>query len=187
MSAHPGPYSLCTREHANAGELLRELGAWQEIEAAVLGHCRDSAPAAPAYNPQALKKHLVKSGWTPAVRVPPMTAAHDERRINDRYDAWKAFDRGSSRVGVAIEIEHWEVNNDLLKFRRGQERGQIIAGVVIHADPEEVCYAYEHCLKMAEPLWADLTVLFCSPEGPGLPAYGLKPVKALNYGPFVYP
>jgi hypothetical protein len=115
-----------------------------------------------------------------------MTPEYDDRPINDRYDAWKAFDLGNRPVGVAVEIEHWEINNDLLKFRRGRARGQIVVGVIIHGDPSEVAYAYEHCLRVAEPLWEGLAVLLCSPEGPGLPAYGLPPAKPKTYAPYRY-
>jgi hypothetical protein len=186
VSVEPSSYRLCFRDHAGAVDLLRELGAFAEIEAAILRHCDDSAPDAPLYKPESIKKHLKADGWLGEVRVPPMTADHDDRPINDRYDAWKAFPRGDGRVGVGVEIEHWEINNDLLKFRRGLARGQIIAGVIIHADPSEVAYAFEHSLRVAEPLWAGLPVLFCSAEGPGLPEYGLS-ASSPKYASFVYP
>jgi hypothetical protein len=182
-----GDYSFCIREHAGAKALLEELGALAEIEAAILTHCRESAPSPPRYAPQAIKDLLKQSGWSPEVRVPPMTEAFDERPINDRYDAWKEFPSKRGNVGVGLEIEHWEINNDLLKFLRGQARGQIAAGVIIHADPREVAYAFEHCLRVAEPLWANLPVLLCAPDGPGLPDYGLPQVKPKVYSPYRYP
>jgi hypothetical protein len=182
-----GNYGICMREHAGAEAILRELGALAEIEAAIVAHCRASASAPPRYAPEAIKRYLKAAGWVGEVRVPPMTADHDNRAINDRYDAWKAFDGAQGQVGVGLEIEHWEINNDLLKFLRGQARGQMVVGVIIHADPSEVAYAYEHCLRVAEPLWQDLPVLLCSPEGPGLPAYGLPPVQPRVYAPFRYP
>lgn len=84
------------------------------------------------------------------MRVPPLSAAYDNRPSNDRYDAWKVFDCENRRIGVGLEIEHWEIQNDLLKFLRGHSRGQIAAGVVLHANPSEVRYAYEHVLRMTE-------------------------------------
>jgi hypothetical protein len=112
-----------------------------------------------------------------------MTRAYDHRRMNDRYDAWKAFWHKDQTVGVGLEIEHWEINNDLLKFRRGQKRGQIAVGVIVHANPAEVAYAYHHVLRMTEPLWACLLILFCSPDGPGLPPYDKPPPGRLTYAP----
>ena len=119
-------YRLCIREHAGARGLLEEVGALPEIEAAILEHCRDAAPEPPRYAPQAIKGKLCGAGWLPEVRVPPMTKAHDARVMNDRYDAWKAFDRATGQIGVGLEIEHWEINNDLLKFlgASGADRSQ---------------------------------------------------------------
>ena len=158
-----------------------------EIESAVLAHCRNSGPAPPAYNPQAIKQLLKQQGWSVEVRVPPMTQAFDDRPSNDRYDAWKAFLAGEGPIGIGLEIEGWEINNDLLKFLRGQARGQIAVGVILHADPSEIAYSVEHYLRMAEPLWAGLPLVLCAPDGSGLPSYGLPEVKQRKLSPFVYP
>jgi hypothetical protein len=116
-----------------------------------------------------------------------MTEEYDTRRINDRYDAWKAFHHEGRAVGVALEIERWQINNDLLKFVRGQARQQMAVGVILHADPAEVAYSYEHSIRMAAPLWQELPLVLCSPDGPGLPPYGLPVVKASQQRPFRYP
>jgi len=45
---------------------------------------------------------------------------------------------------VAIEIERWEIQNDLLKFRRGFARGLVAAGVILHDGPDHLRYCFEH-------------------------------------------
>jgi hypothetical protein len=161
------PYSLLIRDQAGAERLLRELGALQEIERAIVEHCEGHRPA-PPYRPQALKDLLDRDGWQREVRVPPFSPQYDSLPINERYDAWKSFDRAGTPVGVAIEFEPWEVWNDLLKFRRGLERGQICAGVLIHDSPYHLQYVYEHMRSMSEPLFGHIPILFGAPGGPGL-------------------
>ena len=49
------------------------------------------------------------------MRVPPFGPQYDNLPINDRYDLWKSFELdGGARIGVAIEMERWEVWTDLL-------------------------------------------------------------------------
>src|SRR6476620_9268029 len=63
-------YELVVRSQSGAEELVRELGAFAEIERAVLDHCNAGHPE-PRYKPQEYKKRLAAFGWIPEVRVPP--------------------------------------------------------------------------------------------------------------------
>src|ERR1051325_4122044 len=141
-------YELLTRDQAGALALLDDLGALDEIRQAVVGHYTDWQHAQPdvdarkAYKPQALKARLAPRGWRPEIRVPPFSPAHDALPINERYDAFKIFHYRGHQVGVAVEMEDWQIANDLLKFRRGFERGQIAAGVIIQPSPETLIYCY---------------------------------------------
>ncbi len=75
------------------------------------------------------------------MRVPPFGPQYDNLPINDRYDLWKSFELdGGARIGVAIEMERWEVWTDLLKFRRGIQRHQIAVGVILHDNPANLYY-----------------------------------------------
>lgn len=177
-------YELVIRDQAGARELLDALGALHELEEAVVTHCVDHAPK-PPYRPQEIKKRLEPAGWLPEVRVPPFEAEHDELPIYDRYDAWKAFSLGTDNVGVALEIERWEVWNDLLKFRRGIERGQIAAGVILHDNPESLEYVYNHLRMVSGALFAPLPVAFIAPRGPGLPEPNTK--KRTKYAAYLMP
>ena len=69
---------------------------------------------------------------------------------------------------MAIEVERWEVAGDLLKFRRGIERGQIIVGVVLHDCPDTLEYVYQHVRLISGPLLSEIPVAFVAPEGEGL-------------------
>lgn len=131
--------------------------------------------------PQEIKNHLKPLGWTPEVRVPPFHVRYDDLRINDRYDLWKSFELDGARIGVAIEIERWEVWNDLLKFRRGIQRGQIAAGVILHDSLESLTYVFEHLRLVSEPLFSELPILFVAPAGEGL-KNAANP-RALHFGP----
>ena len=144
-------YELVVRSQAGAEELLRELGAFAEIEEAILGHCEANRPA-PLYKPQEYKKRLALHGWIPEPRVPPYSPTHDDLPINERYDALKFFEGNGEDVGVAIEMEDWEIYNDLLKFRRGYKRGQIGAGVILQPHAATLLYCFEHMLHLNEPL-----------------------------------
>jgi hypothetical protein len=177
-------YELVVRSQSGAEELLRELGAFAEIERAVLDHCNAGHPE-PRYKPQEYKKRLAAFGWIPEVRVPPYSAEFDELPINERYDALKIFDRGGERVGVAIEMEGWEINNDLLKFRRGVHRGQIVAGVLLQPHYYDLSYCFERMRHVNEPLFGHIPILFLCPRGPGLkePAE----VRTLKYAPYLMP
>jgi hypothetical protein len=73
----------------------------------------------------------------PEIRVPPYGSEQDDWAINERYDAFKFFEESGRQVGVAIEMEGWQINNDLLKFPRGFSRGQICAGVLLQPDLKE--------------------------------------------------
>jgi hypothetical protein len=161
------PYEIAVRSQAGAEELLRKLGALDEICDAVLGHCEQSRPA-PLYRPQLLKERLKEHGWIPEVRVPPYSPEHDGMPINERYDAFKFFEADEREVGVAIEMDNWMVHRDLLKFRRGFNRGQIAVGVVIQPNYHETHYCYEHFVPLNEPLFGEIPVLYCCPRGPGL-------------------
>lgn len=163
----PARYRLRTKDQAGALSILRRCGALGQIERAVLAHCSQYAPE-PPYKPQEIKRRLKPDGWIPEVRVRPYDPQHDELPINDRYDLWKPFDLDGQVIGVAIEIEKWEVWNDLLKFRRGLHRGQIAAGVILHDCPANLAYVHDHLRHLAGPLFDDLPVLFVAPEGQGL-------------------
>jgi hypothetical protein len=178
------PYELIVRSQAGAEEFLREIGALAELEQAVLGHCEANRPT-PLYKPQEYKKRLAVQGWIPEARVPPYSPEHDELPINDRYDALKFFERNRHEVGVALEIEGWEIYNDLLKFRRGHARGQIVAGVILQPHYATLRYCYEHMLKLNEPLVGHIPLLFICPRGPGLDE-PTEPTKR-KYRPYRFP
>jgi hypothetical protein len=177
-------YELVVRSQAGAEELLRELGAFAEIEEAILGHCEANRPA-PLYKPQEYKKRLALHGWIPEPRVPPYSPTHDDLPINERYDALKFFERDGEEVGIAIEMEDWEIYNDLLKFRRGYERGQIGAGVILQPHAATLLYCFEHMLHLNEPLVGHIPILFVCPRGPGLK----EPVarKLRKFSPYPMP
>jgi hypothetical protein len=168
-------YRLRVEDQAGAADLLRAVGALAEIEQAVVGHCMDHAPE-PPYKPQEIKKRLAPSGWVPEVRVPPFDPQYDGLPINDRYDIWKPFELDGERIGVAVEMERWEVWTDLLKFRRGIQRRQIAVGVILHDNPESLAYVYNHLRLISEPLFATLPVVFAAPEGEGLKGPSAKAV-----------
>jgi hypothetical protein len=164
----PPTYRLERRDQAGAETILSEVGALQEIADAVIAHCEAHAPA-PPYKPQEIKKRLAPLGWVPEVRVPPFDPQHDRLPINERYDLYKVFQRANgASVAVAIEIEQWQVWNDLLKFRRGLQRRQIAAGLVLHDNVSNLNYVYEHLRLVSEPLFGELPVLYAAPAGPGL-------------------
>ncbi len=107
-------YRLRVEDQAGAADTLRHVGALTEIEQAVVAHCEEHAPK-PPYRPQEIKKRLAPS-WRPEVRVPPFEPQYDDLPINDRYDLWKSFELdGGAQIGVAIEMERWEVWTDLLR------------------------------------------------------------------------
>jgi hypothetical protein len=160
-------YHLVIRSQAGAEDLLRGLGALREIERAVVGHCEATGPR-PTYAPQEIKRWLRPHGWQPERRVPAYSTDWDHLRINERYDLYKDFGSDGRPAGVAIEIERWEIQNDLLKLRRGLRRGLIVAGVLLHDGPANLEYCFDHVRHVSEPLFGDIPVLFCAPEGPGL-------------------
>ncbi len=177
-------YELIVGEQAGARDLLVRIGALEEIEIAVIAHCQATAPN-PTYRPQAIKRLLGQHGWIPEVRVPPYDERYDDLPINDRYDLYKVFDDDSKRIGIAIEIERWEVWTDLLKFRRGIHRGQIVAGVVVHDNPESLTYVFDHLRLVSEPLFGDLPILFAAPSGKGL--QGPCSPAPKKYKPYLMP
>lgn len=178
-------YRLQTRDQAGAERILSEVGALAEIAQAVIAHCEAHAPA-PPYRPQEIKQRLTPLGWLPEVRVPPYDPQHDRLPINERYDLYKVFERANgTSVGVAIEIEKWEVWNDLLKFRRGLQRRQIGAGLVLHDNVSNLNYVYEHLRWLSEPLFGELPVLYAAPDGPGLANAGRS--RRLTYAPYRVP
>jgi hypothetical protein len=170
LFAESDPYEFAVRSQAGAEGVLRELGALDEIREAVLGHCEQyrRARLAPPYQPQLLKERLQPYGWIPEVRVPPLNPKLDDRPIYERYDMLKFFLRDGGEVGVAIEMDNWMVHRDLLKFRRGFERGQIAVGVIIQPNYYNTHYCYEHFRPLNEPLFGEIPILYCCPRGPGL-------------------
>jgi hypothetical protein len=183
--AEDAHYELALRSQTGARELLDELGALAEIEQVVLAHCEEHRPA-PPYKPQLIKQRLAPLGWLPEVRVPPFDPANDSvLRINERYDALKFFPTTNGEVGVALEMEGWEILNDLLKFRRGFERGQIAAGVILQPFYYDTYYCFEHMRHLNEPLFGHIPILFCCPRGPGLKEPAMT--RPVNYGPYAMP
>jgi hypothetical protein len=160
-------YRLRVEDQAGARELLEKVGALAEIEQAVIAYCSAHAPN-PPYRPQEIKAYLAPMGWIPEIRVPPFDAKYDGLPINDRYDIWKRFELDGEPVGVAIEMERWEVWTDLLKFRRGLSRGQIAVGLILHDCPANLAYVYQHLRLISEPLFGSLPIAFAAPEGEGL-------------------
>jgi hypothetical protein len=177
-------YSVQVEEQAGAGGLLTDVGALAEIEQAVIAHCVDHAPQ-PPYKPEEIKNRLEPAGWLREVRVPPFDPQYDALPINERYDLWKVFDAERGRVGVAIEIERWEVWTDLLKFRRGIQRGQIVAGVILHDNPQTLSYVFNHLRHLSEPLFGEMPVAIIAPTGPGLA--DATTAKARSFSPFRMP
>lgn len=178
-------YELVVRSQGGAEEFLEALGALREIEAAVMQHCRETAPT-PTYQPQRIKELLKPQGWIPEVRVPPYDATQDELlTINERYDLFKIFEVGGTRVGVALEMNDWRVQGDLLKLRRGLARKQIRAGVILQPDYSTTHYTFEHVRHLNEPLFGELPIVYCSPRGAGLkePSEG----KKIKYKPYLFP
>lgn len=178
------PYELVIRSQAGAKELLRELGALAELEEAILGHCEANRPQ-PLYKPQQYKKRLALHGWIPEARVPPYSPEYDGLPINERFDALKFFERDGEEVGVALEMEDWEIYNDLLKFRRGHTRGQIIAGVILQPHYGTLHYCFEHMRHLNEPLVGHIPILFVCPRGPGLKEW-TEP-RRRNFAPYRFP
>ena len=177
-------FELVCRSQAGADVLLRELGALDQLRDAVVSYCVDSGVPAPPYKPQEIKKRLRVHGWLPEVRVPPLNPKHDQLPVNDRYDLWKDFAAPGEHVGVAIEIERWAIWNDLLKFRRGLNRGQIRAGIVLHDHPQHLDYVFNHLRLMVEPVFDDIPILFAAPSGGALP----EPYeRKRNYQPYRMP
>jgi hypothetical protein len=180
-------YTLLHRDQSGALGRLEAIGALAEIEHAVLAHCGAQAPL-PRYQPQEIKRRMKPMGWRPEIRVPMYSAwveAQAERQPNDRYDLFKVFQEDGRRIGVAIEIEDWEIQNDLLKFRRGAARGQIAVGVVLHPNESAMRYVFDHVRLLTEPLFADLPIAFLAPDGPGLERH--EPKRSPSYSPYLFP
>lgn len=177
-------YEVVVRAQANADSLLRDLGALQEIEQAILSHCAATKPT-PPYKPQEYKRLLAEHGWMPEMRVPPFDPARDGLVINERYDALKFFSRDGEEFGVAIEMEGWEIYNDLLKFRRGHQRGQIVAGVILQPDYATLRYCFEHMRHVNEPLVGHVPIAWVCPRGPGLKEP--KESKTRTFAPYRMP
>jgi hypothetical protein len=184
MNAGPRRYRLRVEDQAGAADILQRVGALAEIEQAVVAHCEEHAPE-PPYRPQEIKKRMAPS-WRPEVRVPPFEPQYDDLPINDRYDLWKSFELdGGARIGVAIEMERWEVWTDLLKFRRGIQRHQIAVGVILHDNPANLHYVYHHLRLISEPLFSALPVVFAAPEGEGLET--TAPPSSRRFAPYRMP
>ena len=182
--ADTDPYELAIRSQAGAAELLALLGAMEEIRDAVLAQCEAERPA-PKYRPQLLKQRLEEQGWVREARVPPFKPELDDLPINERYDMLKFLPAEGVEVGVAIEMDNWMVHRDLLKFRRGIARGQIVAGVVIQPHYRDTYYTFEHFRHVNEPMFGDMPVVYCCPRGPGL---WEPPVRSnRRYRPYLMP
>jgi hypothetical protein len=178
------PYGLVVRDQESGLRLLEEVGAMKEIFGAVTSHCEQHRPS-PPYQPQSIKARLAGHGWLPEVRVPPPSSELDELPTNDRYDVFKFFNADGGEFGVAIEIEGWEINNDLLKFWRGHTRGQIRVGVVIQPDPATLRYCFEHMRLLTQPLFGHIPLVFVAPDGEGL-AQTIE-AKVRKFKPFLMP
>jgi hypothetical protein len=162
------PYGLIVREQSDALHILEDLSAMEEIASAVIAHCEQFRPE-PPYKPELLKERLEAQGWMREARVPPPSGNLDQLPINDRYDALKFFrTTAGDATGVAVEIESWEINNDLIKFWRGHTRGQIAVGVLIQPDPGTVRYCFDQMRLLTEPLFGHVPIAFLGPDGPGL-------------------
>ena len=177
-------YKVLVGDQGQAESLLRAVGALQEIAEAVVSHCEANYPA-PKYQPEAIKHLLRPHGWSTEVRVAPYDPAWDQLPINERYDAWKAFESDGEAVGVAVEMAPWDIWGDLLKFRRGLQRGQIHAGILLTDTPYHFKYVYEHRRHVSEPLFGEMPLLFLAPDGPGLRQPSNK--KAPTYSAYRYP
>ena len=81
--AHDAVYELLVRDQSGARDLVEKIGAFSEIETAVISHCQQTAPK-PTYTPQAIKQLLAPHGWIPEVRVPPYDERYDDLPINDQ-------------------------------------------------------------------------------------------------------
>jgi len=178
------PYELVVRSQAGGEEIVSALGALAEIREAVVALCERQRPA-PAYKPQLLKDRLEPLGWVREARVPPFRAELDHLTINERFDLLKFFAADGGEVGVALEMDSWMVHRDMLKFRRGLERGQIVAGVIVQPDYYDTYYCFEHWRHLNEPLFGELPVVYCCPRGPGLREPPLR--KNRNYSAFLMP
>jgi hypothetical protein len=178
------PYGLFIREQSGALGILEELGALDEIGAAVVAHCEEFRPD-PPYRPELLKARLEEQGWLREPRVPPPDSALDALPVNDRYDALKFFRHDGGEVGVAVEIEPWQINNDLIKFWRGHARGQIAVGVLVQPDPDTVRYCFDQMRLLTEPLFGHVPIAFLAPDGPGLKQSSNR--RSRKYGPFPMP
>jgi hypothetical protein len=178
------PYGLKVRDQAGGLARLEELEAIQGIFQAVTAHCEEFRPS-PPYKPELLKARLQALGWTREARVPPPSEDLDKLPINDRFDALKFFPSSEGEVGVAIEIEGWEINNDLLKFWRAHRRGQIAVGVLIQPDPATLHYCFDQMRLLTEPLFEQLPIVYIAPDGEGLKQHSLPKPKKLK--PFPMP
>jgi hypothetical protein len=160
-------FSFLCRDQAGGERILHQLGALAEIEEAVVEHY--ASLREPAYKPELQKQPFRDRGWTTEKRVPPFSPTWDFLRIGDRYDIFKEFELSGQVFGVAIEMERWEIHQDLLRFRRGFERGLIGCGVILTEGPGCLAYIYDHARHLSEPLFGSIPVLYCAPDGPGLP------------------
>lgn len=178
------PYRVFIRDQSGAIAILEELGALDEVAGAVVSHCEEFRPE-PRYRPELLKARLEEQGWLREARVPPPDPTLDSLPVNDRYDALKFFRRDQREVGVAVEIEPWQINNDLIKFWRGHIRGQIAVAVLIQPDPDTVRYCFGQMRLLTEPLFGHVPIAFLAPDGPGLKRLGNR--TARKYAPFPMP
>jgi hypothetical protein len=176
------PYGLLVRDQGGGLGILEEIGAIQEIHNAVTGHCEECRPS-PPYAPESLKARLEGLGWSREQRVAPHTSSLDHLPVNERFDSMKFFQDG--KVGVGVEIEKWDINNDLLKFWRSYTRGQIAVGVIIHPDPATLRYCFDQKRILTAPLLGTLPVVFIAPDGEGLAQH--YEAKTPTYGPFPMP
>jgi hypothetical protein len=97
----------------------------------------------------------------------------------DSFDAWKAFEDSTGRIGVAAEVEWvWERwFTDFFKFWRGVRGGQIALGFEILYGPDSLEYLVHRQYPLYRDLFPDLRVIFCALDSPDL----REPQKFLHH------
>jgi len=132
---------------------LRSDGVLDQLCSALLAYANKPGRTK-TYEPEAVKRLLKQSDptWKSEVRVPPYDSQYDNLPINERFDLFRVVsDDHGSTYGVGVEIEQWEIQNDLLKIRRAIQRRQIGVGAVILGSASNLDYVVSH-LPVNEPL-----------------------------------
>jgi hypothetical protein len=147
-----------------------ESGALAEVEAALRAAYERTAtslgkPMRPA---SIVERELKGAGWVNARAWAPNEFGLDTR---DSFDGWKTFvDPEGQAFGVAVEIEWtWErLFADLLKFWRAAKGGQATIGIEVLYGPDAFEYVVHHQFALYRDLFADLRLVFCALDAPGL-------------------